>query len=599
MSTRDLENTLRNLTSVGTLVKDHAYRQIWRFEHDGRAYYLKFWPGDVSFLRRLVHPNQAIREFQRLQWLQKGNIPAPRAVAVLMGLRIGGRKGDAVVLEAIEPSINLADHAQACKLQGKPIDGHRQIADQITGIIQQLARANLRHTDLHLGNFLLSNGKIYLLDAYAVKKGLPHMADLLMLAHGVRDFASRTDLVRAWRALTPDAPMPRRNARSAGLWKTFYKRTSGENKAFGRVKAAGGWSGYCFKQYKFPRRWSSSSQMQFTTEQWQTAWQSLKMQLDADQLTILKRSRSGDVLAGQLTIGTRTLDVVIKRPRRRRWHRYLNEILREVRARRAWAKAWELIVRDIPTAWPLLVMQRQVAGYVTDALIVCERVEGPMLAKVDLDTLDESDRQRLFHRAGSLLRKMESSGLFHWDAKSVNFMVTMDPLLGPVPVLVDVDGIRHIRWTRSGIERLLRSLRDHAQYTPLDSYHACRGYAPHARLTAEDEQVDDQQEDQPDDPHTANADCSEIGGVLPGQGLCDEDQDRIAEADLSGNADLSGDNDHAGADPGKINHSTDDGQPPFTGALDDLAMDRNLNGDPADSNQNRGKQDGPAREPES
>lgn len=592
MSTRDLENTLRHLTSVGTLVKDHAYRQIWQFEHDGRAYYLKFWPGNVSFFRRIIHPNQAMREFQRLQWLQKGKVPAPRAVAVLMGLRIGDCKGDAVVLEAIEPSITLADHAQALKLQGKPIPNHRQIAAQITGIIQQLARANLRHTDLHLGNFLLSHDKIFLLDAYAVKKGLPHMADLFMLAHGVRDFASRTDLLRAWRELTPNAPMPRRNRRSHGLWNTFLKRITRQNKSFGQVNGSDGWSGYCFKQYKFPRRWSQVSQMQFTTEQWQSAWQNLKKQLDDDQLTILKRSRSGDVLAGQIAVGTHTLDVVIKRPRRRRWHRYFNEILRGVRARRAWTKAWELIVRDIPTAWPLLMMQRQVAGYVTDALIVCERVQGPMLARVDLDTLDESDRQRLFQRAGTLLRKMETSGLYHWDAKSVNFMVTMDPLLGPVPVLVDVDGIRHIRWTRSGIERLLRSLRDHEQYTPTDSYHLCRGYAPTARLTSDNDDPQDEQLDP--EPHTANADCEELSGPGQGNSLCTEDQagidtDDFADATVHAPADAS-------CDPDEVPTTGDDG---------------NLKGDDIDSNQDnltRPQLDGedfnhdgpaPAREPES
>lgn len=567
VSTQQLENTLRNLPRVGTLVKDHAYRQIWRFEHDGRAYYLKFWPTGASFLRRIFHPNPAMREFRRLQWLQKAGIAAPRAVAILVGFGINDQKGNAVVLEAIEPSINLADHAQQSQLAGEPIPHRRHIAQQITEIISQLAKAGLRHNDLHLGNFLLSGEKVYLLDAYAVHKGLPTLSDLHMLAHGVRDYATTTDLLRAWRKLGPDRPLPPANRRSSGLWNTFLRKITGDNKSIGRL-SAGNWSGYCFKQYKFPRRWSTASQQTFTPEQWQSAWQQLKMQLDTDDLQILKRSRSGDVLAGTITVGDQELSVVIKRPRRKHWHRFLNEIPRGVRARRAWNKAWELVIRDIPTAWPLLYMQKRVAGYVTDAVIVFERIDGPMLANIDLSALDDLDRVNLFHRSGRLLRKLESSGLYHWDAKSVNFMVQMDVRRGPIPTLVDVDGIRHIRWTRSGIDRLLRSLRDHEQYTIDDSYHLCRGYAPWAQLVQEE--VGSADDALLPEPRTASADRDEICTDTPGD---------------AGDAESSVDSVLEDADT----HRREDGPKPAD------ANDGNEDRDDPDSNQDRAKT---AREPE-
>ena len=70
------------------------------------------------------------------------------------------------------------------------------------------------------------------------------------------------------------------------------------------------------------------------------------------------------------------MEVIVKRPRRRKWWRYINEIGRGDRAYRAWIKSWSLVVRDVPTAWPLLLMQRRVMGYVVDAMIVFERVEG-------------------------------------------------------------------------------------------------------------------------------------------------------------------------------------------------------------------------------
>ena len=55
MSLTALEQALRDLPNIGTLVKDRHYRQVWRFEHDGKAYYLKFYPkgGYRDLFRRL------------------------------------------------------------------------------------------------------------------------------------------------------------------------------------------------------------------------------------------------------------------------------------------------------------------------------------------------------------------------------------------------------------------------------------------------------------------------------------------------------------------------------------------------------------------
>src|SRR5690606_24371454 len=92
-----LQHVLRDLPRIGRRVKDRPYRQVWRFEHQGRAYYLKFYPRPGSFWKRMVRGNPALREFRRLQWLQKANAPAPRAVATLLGFELEGATGDAVI----------------------------------------------------------------------------------------------------------------------------------------------------------------------------------------------------------------------------------------------------------------------------------------------------------------------------------------------------------------------------------------------------------------------------------------------------------------------------------------------------------------------
>src|ERR1700745_3593332 len=100
-ATAELEQTLRDLPRKGRLVKDRPYRQGWRFEAAEKAYYLKFYPRPGGKLKRMLRGNPAMREFVRLQWLQKAKVPAPRAVAVLSGFVLGKNKGGCGISEAM------------------------------------------------------------------------------------------------------------------------------------------------------------------------------------------------------------------------------------------------------------------------------------------------------------------------------------------------------------------------------------------------------------------------------------------------------------------------------------------------------------------
>jgi tRNA A-37 threonylcarbamoyl transferase component Bud32 len=187
------------------------------------------------------------------------------------------------------------------------------------------------------------------------------------------------------------------------------------------------------------------------------------------------------------------VEVIVKRARRKKWYRYVNEIGRGSRSWRAWKKAWNLLVRGIPTAWPLIVMERRVAGYVVDQAIVFERVPGRTLALTNLDLLAPHDRANLFRRCGRILRRIETVGFSHFDSKASNWIIKPDEKRGPTPVLVDVDGVRFYRWTGFGIRRLLKSMREHRQYTPLDSLELCEGYAPFIRMEQEPEEAEEEE----------------------------------------------------------------------------------------------------------
>jgi hypothetical protein len=50
--------------------------------------------------------------------------------------------------------------------------------------------------------------------------------------------------------------------------------------------------------------------------------------------------------------------------------------------------------------------------------------------------------------------------------------------------------VRFYRWSGFGIQRLLKSMREHRQYTPLDSLELCEGYAPFIRMEQELQETD-------------------------------------------------------------------------------------------------------------
>jgi tRNA A-37 threonylcarbamoyl transferase component Bud32 len=483
-----LEDALRDLSRIGTLVKDHAYRQVWRFEHGGKAYFLKFYPkgGVRDRWRRRFRGSPAMREFVRLQWLQKAKVPAPRAVSALMGLRLQDRIGDAVILQAIEPNVQLDLHLNGLALRGERDPNHRDIARQVGELVHTLGKGGLGHNDLHLGNFLLHDGKVFLLDAYAVQAGGLRKVHVLQLGHSVSRFATRTDLIRGWRELGGGDELPKKNPVGEKHFANLVENAAGGNRYFGRIDD-GEWAGPTFKQMKYPRRWSTISQMTFSDEDWEKSWATLRKQIEADSLEVLKRTASGDVMAGELSIAGQSIPVIVKHPRRKYWYRWINEIARGSRANRAWFRSWEMIARNVPVACPLLMVERRTLGYVTDGIIVFERVPGQTLARVDLDAIEPKNRDMLFRRCGRVLRKIDGHGYTHLDAKNTNFIVLDDDKLGPSPVLVDMDGIRRRAKPGAGIERLLRAMKKHPQYTVADSLALCQGLAPYARLHQEEQ----------------------------------------------------------------------------------------------------------------
>jgi hypothetical protein len=463
-----LEQALRNLDRIGVRLRENPVREVWKFEFQQRAYDLHFYPRRWrQGLRRLWRRGSALLEFVNLQALQRAGIPAPRAVAHLVGFRIKGEPGDALIIEPIAGAVPLDGYLQDAFIRGQPVPNRRDLAEQVVQIVTGIGRAKFRHSGLSLGSFLIADGKVYFGDAHNLRRGGLRTTDLLL---------------RGWWKLNPDVVPPRKNPLSSRLWRDFVRRSRSNNDEFGRF-ASGEWCGHFGKSARWGVPWSLASRLSITESDWRSAWPTLLARVEADQLEILKRDDSGDVLAGEVALAGRPISVIVKRPRRQRWTQHLLDAVRPSRPQRMWTKAWMLIARNFPCEWPLLVMNRgAVFGYKSDAIIVFERVQGERLDKIDLDAIPQPQRNMLFRRAGRLLREIEQTGLEYLDGKSTNWIVYRDAQRGLMPVLIDLYGVRTLNGylIARGIQRLLRAMKRHPQYTPADSLALCEGYAPRA-----------------------------------------------------------------------------------------------------------------------
>ena len=211
---------------------------------------------------------------------------------------------------------------------------------------------------------------------------------------------------------------------------------------------------------------------------WVTRLDLLRSPGHAPGAEILKRDRSGEVVGLTLDLGGEPTAVVVKRPRATRLGRRVADVLRRSRSRRAWDRTRRLADAGLPTERPLLLLERRRLGVVVEHSAVYGRVDGPTLATADLDAMADADRRHLLGEIGRCLRQINDLGLCHRDAKGTNWVVaTVDNR--PTPVMLDCDGVVRdplgLR-RREGIERLLRSLREHPQGRPEDEAAVLQGF---------------------------------------------------------------------------------------------------------------------------
>jgi tRNA A-37 threonylcarbamoyl transferase component Bud32 len=478
---RQLESVLRELDRHASYKRTERNAELWKLDFAGQSREIRFVPRAGS-LRRSFRASAALNEFHTLVDLQKKGVPVTRASATLVGMNLQGRVGDAVVVDVPPDAVRLGEALREflfCKELSKV---RRSLGSELANVLRSLARAGYSCAGLRADDFVLTQGRILLTRADRLTRGEVLASGLSELYCDLAPFTTRAETLRLWRVLSSGRLPPLRTL--LPVWKRRAKQFA-EARADEAPEACAGmvqvqdWHGLALLRTPVPLAWSYASRLRFTPADWDVAAAELLGKLERGELELLKDDPSVRVERGRLRVAGTCLEVVVKRPRLRKFRQRLGQMFRWPRTLRIWRKSWMLRVRNIPSEVPLLVLRSRKSP--SESLIVLEVVPGDTLATVDLDRFSPGDRSVLFRRAGAILRRVEESGLQHFDAKSTNWIVHEGDF-GPSPVLIDVDGIRNnpLHTRGYGVQRLLRAMKLHPQYTPEDSLWLCRGYAPGA-----------------------------------------------------------------------------------------------------------------------
>ncbi len=486
----DLHQMLRDFSSHAKCVDRQADHSVWRLEFAGANSLLLHYPRrdgsrGVGRWRSHLRFSPAQRQFARLRSLQSSDLQAPRVLACLSGFTIEDQKGDAVLIPARDRLLTLRQLlvGDASSSGRSNLSDARERLAQIVRVLVAMGRLNMIPDPLDLEAFWIAerNGKRVVVPGATHRSGRGALSSraLLELGADALPVSRAVERARVWRLAYPQGPLPRRLPR--GPLDRFARaaRHAGEHPF--RPLGVDGWHGLHLAELPMRVPWCGVSSIRLNAPSIESLRSLIDIARDIEdrtELEVFKRDPSGLVArlpSGLLEIGGGS-SLILKRPLPKPGIRGFVQTLRLSRVRRGFVKTWRLLGRGIACELPLLLLERRVGIRLIDQMAVYAAVRGTVLSDFDLDALDDATRGRLLARCGAILRRIESFGFGHFDAKSSNWMIWTDCDQEPRPVLIDADGVRGYPYPGKGIARLARAMTHHRHYRQADRDWLFSGY---------------------------------------------------------------------------------------------------------------------------
>ncbi len=396
--------------------KRDVYDAVW----DGRRVIVKVFSRGIGAKRRLE------KEWRGLTLLQERGLSAP--APLFYGKTIDRRW--AIVQEKITDSSTFLEVLE----RGDRTDDNVRLLAPVFRVLAAQHAKGVLQKDLHLGNFLLGQGRFYTLDAAQIsffqgqigrRKSLLQLA-LLARSLEETDEESLSRLygtyfeARGWAESASDKRLLGRYAarhRRSGV-RNGLKKCLRTSRRYSRIKT-GAYTAV------FSRSFCPGDERDEFIKQ-------IDALMDSGQ--ILKDGRTCYV--------SRTLwgdkEVVVKRYNHRGLVHSLRHSLKGSRARRSWLHAHRLMMLRVPTPHPLAYIERRRGGLVWNSYLVTEYVAAPHFEEF-LRRGDGAEEARTA-AAGPVLELLETlagHGITHGDLKHTNILVTETG-----PMLTDLDGMK-------------------------------------------------------------------------------------------------------------------------------------------------------------
>ena len=401
---------------------------------DRRKVYDALWNNKNVIVKVFSHKISARRhlkrEWQGLKRLASYGLSAPKPL--FYGQTFDGQK--VVVVEKIVESTTILDKYLKTTDTSKKLNLLILICNEMAkqhskGILQK---------DLHLGNFLLKDDKVFALDSGQMQF-LRHEMDrkrsisqLAMLAFylpndntlSITRLCEEYFKARGWRYRKTDQIVFKKQltVHKRKMIRKGLKKCVRTSKRHLRIKA---------NEYFaiFDKSFCPQTQTKSFIE---------KLDKLMDEGKNLKKGNTCYV--SRLTWNNN--DVVVKRYNHKGFIHSLRHTIKKSRARRGWQHGHRLVMLDIATPKPLAYIEQLKFKLVWKSYLVAEYVKGQKLYDfLNNNNATKEQQQTINKQIKELLDELEKNRITHGDLKHTNILVTDKEL-----ILTDLDGMKAHKW---------------------------------------------------------------------------------------------------------------------------------------------------------
>jgi len=406
------------------------------------------------FSHKLCSRRHLKREWEGLNKLMELELSSPKPL-------FHGKTEDNQLVVVVE---KIADSSTVLDVFQKTVEPDKKL-DLLVLVCKELAKQHTKgvlQKDIHLGNFLLADEKVFLLDpgqmrflrCEVTKKTA--ISQLAMLASYLpdSDTASIENLcqeyfsARGWHPGKPDKAILQKQIsrhRKKGINNALKKclRTSKRNLRIEIIDR-----GYLTV---FDRAFSSGAEPLDFIEQIDDLM---------DKGAILKDGNTCYV--SRLMWNDK--DVVVKRYNHKDFIHSLRHTIKRSRARQGWLHANRLMMLQIPTPKPLAYIEKRKFKLVWQSYLVTEYVDGQKLYDFLRDgKKGKEEHSMVTQRITELLDKMGKYRITHGDLKHSNILIADNG-----PMLTDLDGMKVHRWNWAYKIRRAKDLKRFLKKHPCD-----------------------------------------------------------------------------------------------------------------------------------